>query len=244
MKEMGLVHKFIDFILPRICVLCEKYSSHKNICKNCIEEITFIKPPLCYGCGIPFLTEQREKAYCGKCLNQKNNIRKIRSLFLYEEVTKNLLWEYKFNKKIFLKKDFLKFILENKKHIDFSFENYDFFIPVPLHEDRFLERNYNQALMIAEELSRHFKVPILKNVLLKTKITLPQSHLSQKERSTNLKKSFEIRNKSILKNKTILLIDDIRTTGSTLLECSKVLKLKTNLKIMDAFTLALTTRLT
>ncbi|GHT57248.1 hypothetical protein AGMMS50233_10420 [Endomicrobiia bacterium] len=100
----------------------------------------------------------------------------------------------------------------------------DFVVPVPLNILRRIKRGYNQAELLAEEISLKTNIPLLKNVLFRKKITKPQFRLSKVERSKNIKGSFFVKNYVIIKNKTILLIDDIATTSITVSSCSLALK--------------------
>lgn len=101
----------------------------------------------------------------------------------------------------------------------------DFIIPVPLHPTRYAERGFNQAESIASEVSGQLSVPLLKKNLRRDRYTKTQSQLKgEDERKVNVRGAFSAKNPETLKGKTILLIDDVFTTGSTLFECTKVLK--------------------
>lgn len=100
-------------------------------------------------------------------------------------------------------------------------------IPVPIHKNRFRKRGYNQAKLIADELEKLSNIPVWNELLIRSRDTLPQKELSNKERRENLYGAFQINKKDGMLNqmpKCVILIDDIYTTGSTLEECSKVLK--------------------
>ncbi len=97
-------------------------------------------------------------------------------------------------------------------------------VPVPLEKKRIKRRGFNQAELLAQELSCFLKLAVISNCLIKIKKTLPQVNLNNKNRKDNLKGTFCLKNKQFIKNKNILLIDDVYTTGSTLNECAKVLK--------------------
>jgi ComF family protein len=99
----------------------------------------------------------------------------------------------------------------------------DFLIPVPLHAQRLRERGFNQALLLAKELSRRTAIPYFKTILKKKKSTLPQVNLSGVEREKGLRGAFQVVEKEELLGKSVLLVDDVYTTGATVNECSKVL---------------------
>jgi len=97
-------------------------------------------------------------------------------------------------------------------------------IPVPLDKKRLKWRGFNQAEEIGKELAKYFKIPLFSDCLIKIKKTFPQVELNEKERKENLKGAFLVKDKNLIRNKKVLLIDDVYTTGSTMKECAKVLK--------------------
>ena len=99
----------------------------------------------------------------------------------------------------------------------------DLLLPVPLHRQRLRERGFNQALLLAQDLSRRTGIPCNKRILQKKKPTLPQVNLSGPEREKGVRGAFQVTEKKKLKGKSILLVDDVYTTGATVNECSKVL---------------------
>ncbi|GAH54413.1 unnamed protein product, partial [marine sediment metagenome] len=102
-------------------------------------------------------------------------------------------------------------LLDNKP----NFSDY-ILIPAPLEKSKLKWRGFNQAEEIGKELARFLKIPLINNVLVKIKETLPQVELSDEERKENIKGAFLVKNGGIIKEKKILLVDDIYTTGSTL----------------------------
>jgi len=115
----------------------------------------------------------------------------------------------------------------------------DLIIPVPLHKKRRRRRGYNQSEIIAKHLSKVYCLPMSSQILIKTKNTVPQMKLSKKLRIKNLTDSFSSKNIHILKNKNIMLVDDVITTGTTLNTCAKKL-IKAGAKKVFVFTLART----
>lgn len=110
-------------------------------------------------------------------------------------------------------------------------------ISIPLHHKKELSRGYNQALLISKALSRELKIPECSGVLKRIKYTDAQSLLKKGDRSINVKGAFRVINSDMIKDKSILLVDDILTTGSTANECSKVLK-EAGARIVDAAVIA------
>ena len=150
------------------------------------------------------------------------------TMFKYEGIIRKIILDYKFNEKSYTYLTFTKFILKNKNVFE-KIKSYDTIIPVPISKKRYKERGYNQSYLIAKEIAKNTDLEILNNCLIKTMNIIEQSKLNKEERKINIQGVYEIKNSALIKNKKILLIDDIYTTGSTVNECSKILnKEKTN----------------
>jgi ComF family protein len=103
---------------------------------------------------------------------------------------------------------------------------FDLIVPVPLHVKRLRRRGFNQALLLAKALSRKTGIPYGMRVLRKKKATPPQVNLSRREREREIRGAFFVKDPSKVKGKTVLLVDDVMTTGATVNECSKVLRVE------------------
>jgi ComF family protein len=114
---------------------------------------------------------------------------------------------------------------------------FDLLVPVPLHAGRLRERGFNQSLLLAAEISTTTGIPCEKRLLLKVKSTVPQIHLSGSQREKEIKGAFRVSCEDRIQRKTVLLIDDVFTTGATVNECSKVL-LASGAQRVDVLTLA------
>lgn len=144
--------------------------------------------------------------------------------------------QYKFQEKPYLYKSFTTFFNKyQKNYLNLNF--YDIIIPVPISKKRFKKRGYNQSFLIAKEIAKNFTIKLEEDVLIKTQNNIAQSTLNKKEREQNVKNAYKIINMEKIKNKNILLIDDIFTTGATVNECSKILKLGQAKKV-DILTIA------
>jgi ComF family protein len=97
-------------------------------------------------------------------------------------------------------------------------------IPVPLHSRRIRQRGFNQAILIGELLSKEWNIPLERRLLRRIRWTEPQVNLAATERAANVKGAFAVDDPGKVKGRRIILIDDVLTTGSTVSECSKVLK--------------------
>lgn len=164
-------------------------------------------------------------------LEIEKHFEELMYIFKYEGQIRELILDYKFNEKSYMYKTFVNFLLKNKKIFE-NIKKYDKIIPVPISKKRYKERGYNQSLLIAKEISmqisyetnNNIKLELVNNCLIKTKNIIEQSKLNKEDRQHNIQGVYTLKNGSILTNKSILLIDDIYTTGSTVNECSRVLQ--------------------
>lgn len=195
--------------------------------------LNLLFPPKCGFCG-----KIHSDFLCRKCeirlqkWKPGNRIQKMKSqvfthhIYAYhykEEIRKKMI-DYKFHDQPELSDTFVKLLLNDKKICGFL-ENYDIIIPVPMHPKKQIQRGYNQAALIAKKLAKELvTITYAEDVLVKCKQTKTQSSLDKKSRESNVKDAYNCENKQKIKEKRVILLDDIYTTGSTAKECSKVLK--------------------
>lgn len=190
----------------------------KKICLFCLENREDLVGFICSSCRENIETNHRE-------LNKKlNHLHTCYYSAYYNRFIKSLLHDFKFKDKSYLYKPSGELLIDTiKKH---SLESkIDFIYYVPLHRRKKANRGYNQSQLLASYVSKKLSIPICHD-LKKIKSTKEQHRLNRAQRQTNLNDSFKLKNKEELKDKTILLIDDLITTGSTLDECAKVFKEK------------------
>lgn len=217
MRQMKTVPSVSNLIYPTVCGICGKVNSN-SLCKKC--EIRLNKE----------LNIYIEKQVSDKYFNE------LISVFKYEGQIRKLILDYKFNEKSYLYSTFVNFLLNDKKLFE-NIKSYDTIVPVPISRKRYRERGYNQSLLIAKEIAKQTNLLLIEDCLLKTKNIIEQSKLNKEDRENNIKGVYELKNKQIIDNKKVLLIDDIYTTGSTVNECSKILR-KGNVAKIGVLTLA------
>jgi len=144
-------------------------------------------------------------------------------LFLYTGIMREKILQYKFKEQTYLANMILEFCIKNEKLYRF-FKKYDIICSVPISKSRKRKRGYNQSELIAKKISKITLLHFEKNIIMKVKNNTPQSKLNKKQRQENVKNVYKIQNQQKIKNKNILLFDDIYTTGATVNECAKVLK--------------------
>lgn len=204
------LNNLLDFIYPNRCIFCEEVmpiNEKDGICKYCYMEIDFI------------INDNEPRL----------------SVFSYDDITRFSILRLKYYNKKYYAKIFGKMMYNKLRKI--NIQHYDYIVYVPMHKKKKKKRGYDQAELIADELSKLSNIPIEKDNLIRIKNTLPQSKVAFKDREKNVKDVFKVLNPQKFENKNILLIDDIYTTGNTLNYCAKELK-KANANIICYFTLA------
>ncbi len=159
-----------------------------------------------------------------------------RAVGYYEGPLREAIHRWKYEEKSYLTSFFGEKLAERFRQY-WDPQSIDLIIPVPLHSKRLRERGFNQALLLAMELSRRTRLPYSKGLLRKRIPTPPQVNLSGEEREKGVKGSFHLQRDEEIEGKSILLIDDVYTTGATVNECSKVL-LKAGAERVDVLTIA------
>ena len=228
-----------DYLFPPICLVCgsrETYRREHLICEACIDSISLIRHPFCIHCGKPFLTESDRDHLCGDCLTQKSYLTIVRALGKYEGVLQKLIHQFKY-KQQFAVSNILEFLLDGYQKKDINFCSYNFSVPVPLHRSRLRQRGFNQSVLWGKILEKKYNLPLKRMVLQRIVCTPPQIALRGKERKNNVRNAFKVKNSELVNGKTILLLDDVYTTGATMNECARVLK-KAGAFRVDGFVIA------
>ena len=213
----------VDAVLPPRCAVSGEIVERQGaISPKAWLELDFIAEPFCVCCGFPFEYEVDKGAQCTSCLAHTPPFKQARSALKYNEASRNLILGFKHADKTHIVAAFMPWL---KRCGADMLEAADYVVPVPLHRWRLLSRRYNQSALIAQMLGRECKVPVLIDALVRTRATPSQGHLTAKERVRNVKRAFGVnpQTSACLKGKTVVLVDDVYTTGATVKECSKAL---------------------
>lgn len=216
-----LINKIIEMLFPEgfTCICCgdEIFDGKYQMCSGCYSSLHLLEGRLCLHCSDPLLSDGN---YCKRCKGRKFFYDRAVSPFVFEGNAANLIHGLKYNNRKYLAKPLSKFMVEK-----FLLERLyaDIVIPVPLCKKRLKERGYNQSFLLAKEICKTLGLPLHDN-LIRVKETPSQTSLDFIERQKNLKDAFKVNNKKEIKDKSVLLIDDVFTTGATARECSIALK--------------------
>lgn len=221
-----ILSAFADFIWPPKCLICNNSLENENkiICDECEKGIILFSPPFCFHCGKPlFYPGDFSERLCASCKEEKDHFDRAFIIGSYENSLREAVHQFKYNKKILLRKYFSILIndyIEKNNVLD----KIDVIVPVPLFLTKKRERGFNQSELLAKEISKKWDLPVLTENLYRARHTEPQYNLDYTRREKNIKGAFKLKDKNIVEGKKILLIDDVITTGATINECSRILK--------------------
>ena len=221
-----LGNSIFDIILPHRCLACgEIVEKGGFVCPKCFEKIDFITEPCCNICGIAFDYADSDNITCLDCIQHKPQFDKARAAFLYENIGRDLALAFKYADRTEACEYFSNLMI-SAGYKFFNEQNViiDYIIPVPIHKKKLLARKYNQSALLVKQIAKKTGLKPVYDVLIRSKNTKPQSNFHKKDRFKNVKGVFEVKNKDLIKDKNILLIDDVLTTGATVSECAKVMK--------------------
>ncbi len=193
------------------------------LCAACFKGIPRVLPPWCRRCGFSLAHSGAGVDLCGGCRTKKFSFDSVISACHYETPVKELVTALKYQGRLSVA-PFLGNLLSAAVKERLGADPADGIVPVPLHPVRLRERTFNQALALAQELSKRTGLPCWNNLLFRDRFTPPQAALSKKERLANVRSAFSLREEITPQAMRILLVDDVFTTGATAEACSKLLK--------------------
>ncbi|MCR4716169.1 MAG: ComF family protein [Lachnospiraceae bacterium] len=208
-------------LYPKRCAICDSILAKKEnalgCCDFCSDKLEVIREPVCFKCGKPL--DSNEEEYCIDCLRVKKSFVSNRAVYEYGGDIKDSLMKFKYKNRQEYANFYAKVMTD--KYADY-FADVDALIPIPIHKSRLKERGYNQAELIANELSRYCGVKVYNDILVRNEKTLAQKSLNDLERINNLKNAFQLGQNIVQLNK-VMLVDDIYTTGATIEACTRLL---------------------
>lgn len=203
------------------CLFCGKELPAKTptlTCEECGKKLPEVGEKFCLTCGDKITSLAN---YCMVCKNRTRQFDMARAPFLYEGAISHAIVNFKFHNAKYFFKPLSAYLAKCYYEHDMQA---DLMLCVPMTEQKQMQRGYNQAAMLAKYLSDYIHVPFDEKLIKKIKSTSNQVDLSFEERSDNVKGAFLLTDRSKVKNKVVLLVDDVLTTGATSEECAKLLK--------------------
>lgn len=218
----SVIEAAVDVLFPRRCPVCNEIVLPKGnlICPSCYKKLSFVKSPSCKKCGKEVFSDSQE--YCFDCTKHRRSFEYGFALVNYNEAAKNSMLKIKYkNKREYL--DFYTDEIVKKLAFRIQWTKADGLVPVPVHPKRLRQRGFNQAQVLAEKLGEALKLPVYPHILRRNKKTAPQNGLTPQERLKNLEQAFAAADIPD-EVQSVILVDDIYTTGSTVEACTRVLK--------------------
>lgn len=209
----------LDFVLPPRCVGCGTIiDGVHGFCAECWTRVDFLGGSGCETCGLPLAAT--DAGQCGACLADPGPIARTRAAVAYDDISSGIAIRLKYGRKVALARTMARFIAPLMAE-DEGDER--LLVPVPLHRWRLWSRGFNQSALVARELSRRSGLATDPFVLARTLSTPPLKGMSASQRHRTVAGAFAVREPGRVKGKTVVLVDDVLTTGSTARACARTL---------------------
>lgn len=222
--------RLLDWLYPPRCRACAGHIDGYDaefFCNSCWPRVKLVCHPLCEVCGRPFLTASGDDHRCGTCLARVPRFASARAWACYpsdpaEHPLRHVVQKFKYGRKVSLGRPLGRLMAYGCGDFVRACKP-DVIVPVPLHRKRLRWRGFNQAVLLGRQVSRFSGVPLDAFTLWRKRETSPQTQLSEEERLKNVRGAFAVRGEGAIRGRTVLLVDDVYTSGATVNECSRVL---------------------
>ena len=213
------VGKVVGFALPPRCAGCGTIVDQlDSFCIDCWAGIEWLGSNGCTTCGLPL--EATEAETCGRCLAETPIIARSRAAVAYGELTRTLPLRLKYSRKVALAKTMARYMAP----LIAGDPGDRILIPVPLHRGRLWSRGFNQSVLLARELARQTELPLVLDLLRRTRRTEPLKGMNPRQRRRQVSGAFAASRQAAIEGKAAILVDDVLTTGSTAEACAKALR--------------------
>ncbi|MGN0852975.1 MAG: ComF family protein [Kiritimatiellia bacterium] len=222
-----LLGPLADLCWPRICPVetCRRPSDRpeRHLCSRCLATLPFFESGgMCRVCGGLVAAETQHAFVCEECRRHPPAFELSRSAVRFLEPARSLILDFKFHKATWLTDDLVD-LLDGLVHAKMAAAAIDVVVPVPLHPNRLRERGYNQCGLLADGLARRINRRADLRSLLRVRDTEHQARLGREQRLKNLDGAFKVVRPENVRGRTVLLVDDVSTTGTTLSRCAQAL---------------------
>jgi ComF family protein len=215
------VRQVVDFVLPPRCPGCGAIiSDPHSFCVDCWSSLSFLGDPCCVRCGLPFEYAAGEEAECGRCLADPPHFDRLRAAVAYGQVARQVALKLKYSGRPGVALTLGRFMARHLASADRG----AMLVPVPLHRWRIWKRGYNQSALIASALAKGSGLAVDLDLLRRIKATPVLRGLGRRERALAVRGAFAVRDKAPVSGKSLILVDDVFTSGATANACARALK--------------------
>ena len=217
MRSPGMwLRPILDLLFPPRCVGCGRLGAY--LCSQCLTEAPLIGPEICIRCGNPLTT----RGICHRCQQTPfQALRGIRGVYFYKDAIAKSIRALKYHGVRPLAPALARPLID---YITAHSQHFDALVPVPLHAERLAERGFNQSELLAASVAQALSIPMRAQWVQRTRSTQPQAKLSRSQRLQNVEDAFTPAAGLQLHHESILIVDDVATTGATLQACARALK--------------------
>jgi len=218
-------HEISDTLFPPLCLSCTEVlpaGERQVFCPECLNDVTFIQGVSCPVCGVIFPDSPAGNHLCASCLGKRPWFTSARAAVVYDGVIHDAIHRFKYGRNVTTGAPLAR-ILADFDFKDADFGIFDAIVPVPLHIRRLRQRGFNQSLILARALAEKHGLNVDFSLLKRRKLTLTQTGLDKKERERNIAGAFIAGSPQKIRDKNLILVDDVYTTGATVNECAKTL---------------------
>ena len=255
-----LLHGMGDALFPAKCLGCRRLFHHGAgtpetanalvddhatgfsramalyFCPTCRGQWTAVASPFCSRCGLVFKSREGEDHFCGRCLDRPGTFTRARAAGIYDDTLRIAIHALKFKGKVCLAGPLGAFLFDTFQHY-WTAGDIDVVAPVPLHRHRFRRRGFNQAYLLVKRWTLPGETVVIRELLVRTRATPPQTALDRRQRRINIKNAFSVNRPGQSAGKRVLLVDDVLTTGATVDACANAL-IRDGAERVDVLTLA------
>jgi ComF family protein len=241
---MPALAQVLEFLYPPRCAACGvtlAADGGRRVCARCVARVERLPDPRCETCGGPLESAANEATQCARCLAHPPRYRIARTIARYRTTAEDepgtlpaLIRRHKYGLDQSVGRALAEYLGDE---LPVSANDYDVVIPVPLHWRRLWWRGFNQAALLAAEVARRLSLPLDTTSIARRRFTTPQTSRHHDERIRNVRRAFVVAHPEGIKNRRVLIVDDVMTTGATVDECARVL-LSAGAISADVFTLA------
>lgn len=234
----GATGVLTDLLYPRVCCSCgaEAGETFRYFCWDCASRCRPLSGAMCSRCGDPVEGRIDASFICAACRERPPGYDRARSAVRFDGVLREAVHAFKYRDATWLAAD-LGVWLAASVEAWYDPAAYDWVVPVPLHRQRRRERGYNQAGLLARGVGRRFGVPVGARLLRRERRTETQTRLTAAQRISNVRGAFAAGSSPRLRDRRLLLVDDVMTTGATVSECARCLR-SAGARAIDVVTVA------